>query len=55
MYLLLVDCDLKLPKIKNEFKKGERNNGYVIYALNFLCYLYKCTHLLRLEFGGGRG
>lgn len=38
-------------------KKREREKhlkGFVIYALNLVCYLYKCVHLFGSEFSGGR-
>ena len=48
VYLILVDRVFKV----SEKKKGEREKhlkGHVIYALNLVCYLYKCVHL----FGSG--
>ena len=40
---------LKWVKIKEKHLKG-----FVIYALNLVCYLYKCVHLFGSEFSGGR-
>lgn len=40
---------LKWVKIKEKHLKG-----FVIYALNLVCYVYKCVHLLGSEFSGGR-
>lgn len=47
VYLLLVDCVFKLSK-KREREKHLK--GFVIYALNLVCYLYKCVHLFGSEF-----
>ena len=49
VYLLLVDCVFKVSK-----KKEKHLKGFVIYALNLVCYLYKCVHLFGSEFSGGR-
>lgn len=35
-------------------KKEKHLKGFVIYALNLVCYLYKCVHLFGSEFSGGR-
>lgn len=51
VYLLLVDCVFKVSK-KREREKHLK--GFVIYALNLVCYLYKCVHLFGSEFSGGR-
>lgn len=51
VYLLLVDCVFKVSK-KREREKHLK--GFVIYALNLVCYLYKCIHLFGSEFSGGR-
>lgn len=40
---------LKWVKIKEKHLKG-----FVIYALNLVCYVYKCVHLFGSEFSGGR-
>lgn len=40
---------LKWVKIKEKHLKG-----FVVYALNLVCYLYKCVHLFGSEFSGGR-
>lgn len=53
VYLILVDRVFKVSKKK----KGEREKhlkGRVVYALNLVCYLYKCVHLFGSGFGGGR-